>query len=221
MNRRWHKYVIFALWLLLLLALWLYTRERGKTPVGLLRMGLEGLRGEPLAPLYLLGIYLVRPLFLLPISLLTVTMGVLFGPVLGLLYATIASLLSTTVAYFLGRWFGSDVPPNASTTFRRRLEAFPFETVLLCRFLAIPGDLVNYLSGYLKISYRAFLLATAIGGLPGLLIGVLAGASLDTTRTAFKLDGRYLLASAALLVLSLLLSWWVRTRVSGKTSELP
>lgn len=210
--RRWQKYLVLILWLVLLGGLWLYARGQGQTPTALLRDVVEALRAQPLAPLYLLGIYLLRPLFLLPVSLLTVGLGVLFGPVLGLLYALVASLLSASVAYELGRWFGSDMPKAARQGPLRRLEAYPFETVLLCRTLAIPGDLVNYVSGFLKISFRAFLLATAIGGLPGLLVGVLAGASLETTSAHFVLNWGYLFASVALLAVSLGVSWWLRSR---------
>ncbi len=212
MRAHWQKYVVFVLWVILLAGLWLYAYTQGQTPIGLLRGALTGLRGEPLAPLYLLGIYLVRPLFLLPMSLLTVAMGALFGPLLGLFYALVATLLSASVAYTLGRWFGGSLPKAAHRGPLRRLESYPFETVLLCRFLAVPGDLVNYVAGYLKVSYRAFLLATAIGGLPGVLVGVLAGASVDTTRAAFRLNRGYLLASAALFLVSLGVSWWLRKR---------
>lgn len=212
MRSRWQKYTVFLLWALLLAGLWFYAYTQGQTPTALLRRALEGLREQPLAPLYLLGIYLVRPLFLLPVSLLTLALGALFGPLLGLLYALAGALLSASVAYTLGRWFGADLPRAAHQGPLRRLENFPFETVLLCRFLAVPGDLVNYVAGYLKVSYRAFLLASAIGGLPGVLIGVLAGASLDTTM--LKLNWAYLLASAALLGLSLGVSWWLRGRAA-------
>lgn len=195
------------------MGLWFYTTSQGQTPPALLRGAIENLREQPLAPLYLFGIYLLRPLFLLPVSLLTVGMGVLFGPILGVLYALIASLLSASVAYGLGRWFGSDLPPAAQVGLLRRLETHPFETVLLCRTLALPGDLVNYVSGFLQVSYKAFLLATLIGGLPGLLVGVLAGASVGTTSARFTLNWSYLLVSVALLAVSLGVSWWLRSRV--------
>ncbi len=217
--RVWQKYMVLTLWLGLLLGAWFYVRDQGQTPTALLRAAIGSLREQPLAPLYLLGIYLLRPLFLLPISLLTVGLGVLYGPLLGFVYALFASLLSASVAYALGRWFGSDVPPGAQGGLLQRLEAYPFETVLLCRTLALPGDLVNYVSGFLKVSYWAFLLATAIGGLPGLLVGVLAGASLGTTTARFTFDWGYLLASATLFVVSLGVSWWLRRASKSPLGE--
>lgn len=207
------KYVILVFWLLGLLGLWYYTYGWGRTPAALLKEVLDGLRGESLAPLVLLLIYLLRPLFLLPVSLLTVATGMLFGAVWGTLYAAVATLLSATAAYLLGRLFGGDLPTKAEG-WAARLKAYPFETVLLSRVLFVPGDLVNYLAGYLKINLVAFIGATAVGGMPGLLIGVLAGASLESTAATFSVDPRYLLASALLLVLSLGVSWWVRRRSS-------
>ena len=205
---------VALLWLALLVGFWFYARSRGETPVSLLRNILSALQDDPLAPLFLLLIYLVRPLFLLPVGLLTVAVGLLFGVFWGTVYALLAALLTAAVAYWLGRLFGRGLPA-AQAGWLGRLKQYPFETVLLCRFLAVPGDLVNYAAGYLKIGFAAFLGATAIGGSPGLLVAVLAGASLTslTERSArFSLDWRYLLASALLLALSLGVSWLVRRR---------
>ena len=205
---------VALLWLFLLVGFWFYARSQNETPVSLLRNVLDALQDDPLAPLFLLLIYLVRPLLLLPVGLLTIAVGLLFGALWGTVYALLASLLTAAVAYWLGRLFGRGLPA-AQAGWLGRLKQYPFETVLLCRFLAVPGDLVNYAAGYLKISFAAFLGATAIGGSPGLFVAVLAGASLTslTERSArFSLDWRYLLASAILLALSLGGSWLVRRR---------
>ena len=216
-RRFWY---VALLWLAILIGFWLYARVHGKTPITLLRNVLDALQDDPRAPFLLLFIYLVRPLFLLPVSLLTVAVGLLFGAFWGTVYALIAGLLTAAVAYWLGLLFGRGSPNTAQAGWLARLKQYPFETVLLCRFLAVPGDLVNYAAGYLKISFAAFMAATAIGGSPGLLIGVLAGASLTSLSersTRFTLDWRYLLASGLLLLLSLGGSWLVRRRSSFKT----
>ncbi len=208
------RYFVLAAWAALLLGVWVYTSRQGRPPTALLGDTLAALRGNPLAPLWLLLIYLVRPLLLLPVSLLTVATGLLFGAVWGTVYATLATLLSVTVAYALGRRFGTSLPDGPETGWSGRLKSYPFETVLLSRFLFVPGDLVNYVSGYLKINLPAFLGATLIGGTPGLLVGVLAGASLEPEAASFGLNPGYLLASAALLGVSLGVSWWVRRRAA-------
>ena len=45
----------------------------------------------------------------------------------------------------------------------------------MTRLLFLPFDPVNYISGFLKVDVKAFLLATAIGILPGTAVFVYAG----------------------------------------------
>lgn len=54
-----------------------------------------------------------------------------------------------------------------------------FSTVLIMRLIYLPYDLVNYLSGFLRVPYRPYILASILGSLPGTLTFVLAGASLN------------------------------------------
>lgn len=210
---RWGPLIAVG-WLALLIGLWLFVRAQGASPVAFLGAALDTLRGEPLAPLWLLGVYLVRPLLLLPITLLTIAAGMLFGPVWGSVYAAVGALLSSSVAYLFGRLFGQDAVKGKSG-WLPKLTQRPFDTVLLCRFLGVPGDLVNYAAGYLRISFAAFTLATLVGGLPGLLAGALAGASITSvTEARLGLQWEYLAASAVLLLLGLAVSWGVRRRSS-------
>lgn len=212
-RRHLHKLLVGALWFALLVALWLFARSQGETPVSFLRGVLEGLQAHPLSPLLLFGLYLVRPFFLLPVTLLTLAAGLLYGAFWGFLYAAVASLASATVAYLFGRFFARDLPGRFGWVVSAQLERFPFETVLISRFLLLPGDLINYLAGFLRVRLWAFLAATAVGGAPGLLIGVLAGASFEGDLSGgIRLNAWYLVASAALLCLSLALSWWLRRR---------
>lgn len=211
---RW-RYLVVLGWLFALLSGWFYTRAQGHPPTALLGTALDALRGDPLAPLWLLLVYLVRPLLLLPITLLTVSAGMLFGALWGGVYGMVGALLSSGVAYFFGRLFRKDVGAKDSSGWLGQLTKRPFETVLLCRFLGVPGDLLNYAAGYLRISFAAFVGATFIGGAPGILVGTLAGASLNSvTNASFSLRWEFLLASAALLLVSLAVSWAVRRRSS-------
>lgn len=208
-----YKYLVAAFWLTTLVIFWLFARAQGETPIALLRGLLTSLQTHPLSPLLLLGLYLVRPVFLLPITLLTLASGLLFGAFWGFFYALVAALASASVAYLFGRFFAHDLPGRFGWALSARLQRYPFETVLLCRFLLLPGDVVNYLAGFLRVRYAAFLAATAIGGVPGVLIGVLAGASMGGNLTGgVELNAWYLVASAALLGLSLGISWVVRRR---------
>jgi len=208
---KWQKLGVVSLWLGVLAAFWIYASTHTLSPGEVLRALLHDLQGHALAPLYLLLIYLLRPLLLLPTTLLTVASGFLFGPFWGFLYAGAATLLSSALAYALGRYFAAGTP-ELDAKFVQRLRARSFETVLLSRLLALPGDLVNYAAGFLRISAAAFLLGTALGGVPGLLMGVLAGASLEGLAGGVRLNVPYLALSAALLLLSLGVAHVLRRR---------
>ena len=215
---RWQRFTVLGFWLALLLALFIAARAQGVNPLGLLGDWLERAPGSVAAPFVLFGAYLVRPLTLLPVTLLTVASGFLFGAVWGGLYALVATLLSSGLAYGVGRFFGTGGLESAEGNFVSRLRSRSFETVLLGRLLAVPGDFINYASGFLRISFSAFIWATAVGGAPGLLTAVLVGASVEGDLGAARVtfNARYLLASVGLLAVSLGASWLVRRREKAR-----
>ncbi len=78
----------------------------------------------------------------------------------------------------------------------------------------LPFDLVNYLAGFLRVSWRPFILTSALGSLPGTLSFVLLGASVgvDFSGGNPALEPWVLLASGILLVGSLVLSRYLKRR---------
>ena len=169
-----------------------------------------------------IGVYLVRPLVLFPASVLTVMGGVLFGPWIGVAVVVLAANSSAMVAYGVGRLLGS--VPDASAAeagdddnlsfvkkWGQRLRDNSFETVFIMRLLFLPYDLVSYLCGALRIRWTSFLLATALGSLPGTISFVLLGASLE--RVDQGLDGINawaIVASIAIFVVSIVISRLLR-----------
>ena len=135
---------------------------------------------------YLL-VYLARPIVLFPASVLTVVGGILFGPV--------SACSSSSSLRTHRRWsptasvgFSGAAPGSIESTgddaslrhrWANRMRANSFETVLIMRLVFLPYDLVNYLAGILRLRWLPFLLATALGSLPGTVSFVLLGASLD------------------------------------------
>lgn len=211
--RQRRTWLFIGAWLLLIAGFWLVAQQRGQSPADLLVEILQGLQSSRFAVLWLLLIYAVRPLFLLPVSVLTVFAGFLFGPVYGTAWSVVASVASAALAYGLARFATGSRPLQQGKT-AVRLRENAFEAVLTMRLAAMPGDPINFLCGALRVPIWPFLLATLIGGMPGLLIGVFAGASLEGN---FSFQGvsirwEYIAISAVMLVLGLLLSRWVRRR---------
>ena len=132
--------VIVALWVVGFIAFWVYVQRQDEGLLELFRGWLDFIRNGALGPLIFLLIYLIRPFLLVPITLLTVASGFLFGAPWGFAYALFATLLSTAFTYLFGRYVAGDVP-GLGAAFIERLRTRAFETVLISRFIFLPGGL--------------------------------------------------------------------------------
>jgi uncharacterized membrane protein YdjX (TVP38/TMEM64 family) len=201
-------------------------RSRGLSYAAALQHGINGAKSHWWAPVLFIITYLLRPLILFPASLLTIAGGVLFGPIAGVLLTVLAANGSALVSYAMGRWFrggdrATDHRKNVSTNsglvarWGNRLREQSFETVLVMRLLALPYDAVNLACGVLRVRIKPFLLATAIGSLPGTVAFVLIGASLERVDQGFRGINRiFVVASILIIALSIALSQILRRRRS-------
>lgn len=163
------------------------------------------------------AIYLVRPLLLVPATVLTVAAGLVFGPVVGVAVVVVAANASALVAYGVG-WSLGRAPGDGDVDglvgrWAARLRRSSFETVLVMRLLFLPYDLVNYASGILRVRWLPFLVATAIGSLPGTVSFVLLGASVERIDEGVGgLSPTTLAASVAIILASLVTARVLRAR---------
>lgn len=205
------RLVVAAGWITVVVAWVLHLRASDQGPTESLQGAVDALDGMWWAAPAFVAVYAVRPLVLLPASLLTIAAGVLFGPVGGVAVAVVGANLSALVAFLVGRTFSperlaavGDGTEGFLARWSERLRRRGFATVIVLRLAFVPYDLVNYASGFLRIGVVPFLVATAIGSLPGTVAFVLAGASLDRLDAGVDgLDGRVLAASVALTAVSL------------------
>lgn len=218
-RRHWQKLIVLAFWLSAIGGYQWFAWSRSLGPLEAMQRVVAFLSTSTLGPLLYIILYALRPLILFPATIVTIAAGVLFGPVLGIAYTIVGSNLSAMIAYMIGRWFGAGLvqSKHAGSVVQRyadRLHANSFATVLTMRFIFLPYDLVNYLCGFLRIDWKAYLLATFLGSLPGTISIVLAGASLhgDFTKGTPEFDPRVFAISAVVFVGSLLLSRLVKRR---------
>lgn len=210
-------------WISVLIIYWMYTHTHNLTAMEVVRRLIEFLAGNPLGFSFYVFLYMVRPLFLFPATIATMAAGYLYGPAIGIGYAVIASNLSSLIAYLIGRYFGSGLTNrffkyDLMNRYAERLRRNSFETSLTLRFLFLPYDLVSYFSGFLKIGWRGFLLATILGSIPGTISFSLIGAALEgefISPTA-SINVHLLMASALMFVVSMGLSRWFRYHEAKK-----
>ncbi len=198
------KPFLFGLWMLLA-GILIYKYFTGNIPLReyphLLQKWLS-LFG-PWGPIFYIIFFTIRPLTFLPATVLTVTGGLLFGPLQGLIFVLIGENLSANLSYIVGKYFGGEIVRKMSAHSQHlhwldcRLYENGFMAVLVMRLIYLPFDLVGYFSGMCKIRQWDFALGTAVGILPGTVSFVLLGSSFA--------NPRHLIFSLSVFILSLAL----------------
>lgn len=217
-QQHWQRIIALLCWLALVGSYHGYAWRSDLSPAQVLAQIISLLQAHMLGPIVFIAIYALRPLMLFPATLLTLGAGLVFGPLPGIVYAVIGSNLSALLALLIGRVLGDGVLyPARNGAVQRyvgRLRRNSFETVLIMRCAFLPYDLVNYVCGVLRIDWKAFLLATAIGSLPGTIAIVLAGAAItgELMHGLPGFDARIFAASVALLIVSLAIARIVKRR---------
>ncbi len=193
-QKNWQRLIALLFWAVLLGGYAWYYTSHNLTPLKAVQQIVDLLQ-TPYGPFLYILIYTLRPLIFFSTIILTVTAGAVFGAgsalnfALAVIYTVIGSNISAMLAYLIGRYFGQGLlkedPGSSANLVQRyasRLRRNSFETVMIMRFIFLPYDLVNYLCGFLRINWRSFLLATALGSIPGTIAFIAFGASVDLSQ---------------------------------------
>lgn len=149
----------------------------------------------------------------LPGSLIAATNGVVFGIWWGTLLSWSGGMLGATVSFWLARLFGHALV--ARWIGHSRLERIDqigaehgFWVVLLARLTPIVSfDLISYLAGLSSIGFGRFMLATAVGMLPGTFAWTALGHDLLLAQTTTWRVSLFALFAAVATLAGL---WWRR-----------
>lgn len=126
-------------------------------------------------PIIYIIMFSLVPLTLFPDAVLAVAGGVVFGVYMGTLYTIIGAICGGTISFYISRFLGRGVVEKLirgkGQLFDDGIEDRGFLLILILRLIPlIPFDVISYCAGLTKIKYRDFVLATAIGIIPGVLI---------------------------------------------------
>jgi uncharacterized membrane protein YdjX (TVP38/TMEM64 family) len=223
--------LVAGIWIAAIVGWQMYQSSNGLSTTETAQRFIDAVGGSWWGVFAYLLVYLARPIVLFPASILTIVGGILFGPVLGVIVVIVAANASAMIAYGVGRLLGhapdtgSGAADDSASFTRRwsnRMRENSFETVLIMRLLFLPYDLVNYASGILRLRWLPFLLATALGSLPGTVSFVLLGASIDSVDEGLGgIDPWILGASIVIFVISLLLARRLRRRQPVTPTNAP
>ncbi|WP_278262154.1 TVP38/TMEM64 family protein [Nocardia sp. AG03] len=138
----------------------------------------------PLLPVLFFLFYALVAVAPVPRTVLTVTSGVLFGPVLGSLLALTATGVSATIALLGVRVLGRErvaahLTHPAVRAIDARLARRGWLAVAALRLIALaPFSIVNYCCGLSSVRVLPYLVATVVGSAPGTVATVVLAGSL-------------------------------------------
>jgi uncharacterized membrane protein YdjX (TVP38/TMEM64 family) len=143
-----------------------------------------------LAPLALIGLYILLTLAALPVWWLQVVAGYVFGIIVGIvccqIAATIGAVLTSQFAHWLAAdWFQKKIESKmkALATLDEKMGHNGFLVVMAARLShVLPFALSNYAFGISRISVRDVAIGTALGGIPAVAISVMLGADVHPLR---------------------------------------
>ena len=131
--------------------------------------------GPVAARLIYVGVYIGGTVACLPGAVLSFAGAVLFGAYEGTLYTWIGATIGATLAYGMARVLGRDFVERLFggrfAAFDQRIREHGFTGLLLIRLVPIfPFNAVNFGCGLVGVRLRDYVLATAIGILPGTFV---------------------------------------------------
>ena len=150
----------------------------------------------PWAPAVYMGLFALLPAAFFPVAVLALAGGLLFGLWAGSIYTFLGAMINCTVMFWLARTVGYEkvkalVESKLSEKWQKRLNAAAgregFLLLIVLRLIpAVPYNLINYTFGLTRMSYGAYLLASAVGIIPGTFVFINIGdKAMDVTSPSF------------------------------------
>ena len=142
-----------------------------------------------LAPLIYIALFSILPTFFMPVTILAMAAGYVFGILPAGIYTFIAAFINSTLTYFLGKYVAYDFINNLANekypdVYKKLKEKSNgkegFIFMLIVRLLPfVPYTLLNYMSGAVGFSYPVFISSSMLGILPGIFIYTNIGTNLS------------------------------------------
>lgn len=171
--------------------------------------------------------YILCAVLLIPCSLLTLAIGAIYGVTKGFLLVTLSANLASLVAFLLGRrvlrgWVARKL--ESKPRFAAIDQAVGREGGLISFLLRLspvfPYGLLNYALGLTRVPLGSYLLATALGMIPGTMmyvyLGSLAGYSVKAMPMTTGQKVLYGVGLVATILVTILITRLARKALAAK-----
>lgn len=173
---RWLTLALAAFALTLLLtALWLRLPEESRPTIAGTLASAQAWSASPVAPFVALACFVVGGLVVFPVNLLMAATIVVFGPLAGAAYALLGSVLGAAAVYEVGHRLPLRVARrllgDRGERLRGRIVGHGILAVAVVRIVPVaPYSVVGFVAGAARIHRGDYLIGTALGMLPGVLL---------------------------------------------------
>lgn len=126
-----------------------------------------------LSPLVFIFIYAILTALLFPGIILSFVGAVLFGIVKGTVYNVIGALIGASLCFFISKMLGRKFVEGLfrNTKIYNKIEDNGFNAIFILRLLPlVPYNVLNFVSGVLKIKFKDYFFASLIGMIPGTFV---------------------------------------------------
>jgi uncharacterized membrane protein YdjX (TVP38/TMEM64 family) len=111
----------------------------------------------------------------LPMNVITITNGLVYGPLWGALLSWFSTVLGASLCFLLSKKFGKPfahkIVGSALENAERFFQRYGLQAMFLVRMVPfVPFDAVSYGAPLVGVPFLRFLLATAIGTVPSILV---------------------------------------------------
>ena len=176
------------------------------------------MRCSPLSFLEVIGAYVLAGLLMIPITLLVGVTAMVYSPAWGALYALSGCLFSAWITYLIGSRLGKQIVRKLVgqrlNHLSRQMAKQGVLTVVIIRNIPLaPFTIVNMIAGASHIKLKDYLVGTALGMLPGILvITIFADRLLHSIQNPGWINALIVAVLAAAMIFG---SWWTKKRLTG------
>jgi uncharacterized membrane protein YdjX (TVP38/TMEM64 family) len=172
---QWIKFAVFLATMLALAAAWRWTPLSQWVSLETLTTLADYLEGSIFFIPGVIGAYIVGGLIMVPITVLIGATAIVFPPFQGVVFALAGCLANSLITYMVGAGIGKQairkLAGSSLNRLSKRLARKGIFTMAVARNLPVaPFTIVNMVAGASHIKLKDFLLGTALGMLPGIVV---------------------------------------------------
>ncbi len=226
MTAKQKKIALAVIWLLSIVAYWYYLKANSKTPMSLFIDVLRWLKSNPLGAVAFCGAYILRPMILIPASVLAIAAGHCFGFTFGLALTLFSAALAGVTYYGVGRMFGgpqSESVSGRTAAWSSALVKNPWQSTAMMRLAMLPYDPCSFLCGAKRVPFKQFVSATIIGSAPASFSLVLFGSGIkgEFNGQQTNIDWRPQVVALVVMVAAIIVSKKIKAPVEAAPQPEP